>query len=96
MVYNTYHNVGMLCVEVGTYHSERYDVSYVPQCRYDVHRAVLGSSVGDGDPDEDVVGGGLGVLGRHVPVPVLVERSCSHTQKHNVTYIYVTLDGGRT
>ena len=34
----------------------------------------LRSAVRDGEPDEQVVGPSLGVLGGHVPVPVPVER----------------------
>ena len=58
---------------------------YAPQSGYDVQGAVLGSPVGDGDPDEDVVGGGLGVLGSHVPVPALVKHACRQTSELHIT-----------
>ncbi len=46
-----------------------------PQRRQEVHRRVLRTSVGDGDPEADVEGISLGVLDRDVEVAPLVEHT---------------------
>ena len=46
-----------------------------PQAGQHVQRRGVGAAVGDGVTDDQVVAGGLGVLGGHVEVAVLVERA---------------------
>ena len=44
-----------------------------PQRRQQVQRRRFGTAVGRSDPDQNVVGTGLGVFHQHIEVPVLIE-----------------------